>query len=68
MNYIPKTKFYNTGYLHPQNNKFREKQGLDTQFISNLSLDYMKSHNQQILPYFNTLYYPTKATPLPTYT
>ena len=27
----------------------------------------MKKDNEQRLPYFNTMYYPVKATPLPNY-
>lgn len=67
MNYITDTKFFNTGYIPNDANKKREKQGLDSQFISNACLQYMKSSNEQNLPYFNTMYYPVKATPLPTY-
>ena len=42
MNYITDTKFFNTGYIPNDANKKREKQGLDSQFISNACLQYMK--------------------------
>jgi hypothetical protein len=67
MSYIKSTQFFNTGFVPETENAKRLRQGLQSQFISNLSLDYMKQMNQENLPSFNTLYYPVKATPLPTY-
>lgn len=67
MNYIKITKFFNTGFIAENANDKRVKQGLDSQFISNLNINYMKDHKQYELSSFNTPYYPVKATPLPTY-
>ena len=61
------TDFFNTGFIPENANSKRIKQGLDSQFISNLCINYMKHSNQTNLSSFNTLYYPVKATPLPTY-
>lgn len=67
MNYIKDTRFFNTGYIPNDANDKRAKQGLDSQFISNACLNFMKKDNEHILPYFNTPYYPVQATPLPNY-
>ena len=67
MNYIRDTQFFNTGYIPNDANSKRVKQGLDSQFISNACLSFMKKDNEEKLPYFNTMYYPVKATPLPNY-
>jgi hypothetical protein len=67
MNYITDTKFFKTGYLSNDANEKREKQGRDPQFISNVCVQALKDDKVKNLPYFNTMYYPVKATPLPTY-
>ena len=60
--YNNNTKFFNTGYISDENKNYRLKQGLDSQNISNLSLNYMIKNDQEFLPYFNTFWYPVKAT------
>ncbi len=67
MSYIKSTQFFNAGFIREDSNEKRMKQGLDSQFISNLCITCMKERNQTKLSSFNTLYYPVKATPLPTY-
>lgn len=67
MNYITGTNFFNTGYLPNDANKKREMQGRDPQFISNVCVQALENDKVKNLPYFNTMYYPVKATPLPTY-
>jgi hypothetical protein len=67
MSYIKSTQFFNTGFIPEDANYKRIKQGLQSQYISNLSLDYMKTEKQNELSSFNTFYYPVKATPLPIY-
>jgi hypothetical protein len=60
-------QFFNLGYLPNNANALREKQGLQSQFISNNCLQNMKINQQYKLSSFNTPYYPVKATPLPDY-
>jgi hypothetical protein len=66
-NYIKSTTFFNSGYIPEDSNSKRIKQGLDSQFISNSCVSCMTRTKQKDLKSFNTLYYPVKATPLPTY-
>ena len=67
MSYMKSTDFFNTGFIPENANSKRIKQGLDSQFISNSCINYMKQNEQTNLSSFNTLYYPVKAVPLPTY-
>jgi hypothetical protein len=58
--------FFNLGYLPNNANILREKQSLQSQFISNNCLQHMKINQQYKFSSFNTVYYPVKAT-LPDY-
>ena len=56
MSYIKSTQFFNTGFIREDSNAKRVKQGLQSQFISNLCIECMKETNQTKLSSFNTLY------------
>ena len=64
---IRSSQFFNTGYIPEYSNILRMQQGLNSQFINNYCLNYMRISDQNDLPRFNTFYYPIQATPLPTY-
>ncbi len=46
MSYMKSTDFFNTGFIPENANSKRIKQGLDSQFISNSCINYMKQNEQ----------------------
>jgi hypothetical protein len=62
---INKSKFHNTGFLTKRIiTEIRSSQGLQSQDISNVCINYFEENNRKLCPLTLT---PLRLTPLPTY-